>query len=91
MIQSVDSLSDSNLICHCQAVDGSSPLQSGINLLPYSLGSSMASMPAAWLINYWQHKMLGLKSIVLLLNVGLLIAAVGFGTVVSLHITFNSY
>ncbi|KAJ7666467.1 major facilitator superfamily domain-containing protein [Mycena rosella] len=38
------------------AANGSTPLQAGFKLLPYSLGSSLASMPAAWFMSYWQQR-----------------------------------
>lgn len=50
-----------------------------MRMLPYSLGASLASMPAAWSIAYWQRRTrstIGLKVVVV---TGLGIAATGFG------------
>lgn len=54
------------------------PLQAGIQMLPYSLGSSLASVPAAWFIEFCQkrkHDTSGQKWIIV---VGLLISTLGF-------------
>ncbi|KAK7064518.1 major facilitator superfamily domain-containing protein [Favolaschia claudopus] len=63
-----------------QTANGSTPLNAGLKLLPYSLGSSLASMPAAWFMNYWQQRTNnshnGPKVVV---SIGLLISTVGFG------------
>jgi hypothetical protein len=48
-------------------------------LLPYSLGSSLASIPVAWLLGTIQgrtHDTLGQKWVI---SAGLFIASVGFG------------
>jgi MFS family permease len=55
-------------------------MEAGIQLLPYSLGSSLASMPAAWIIQHVQQKRqdtLGQKAVMF---TGLLLATLGFGT-----------
>lgn len=62
-----------------QAVNGSTPLEAGIQMLPYSLGSSLASMPAAWLIGYWQKRTGDTTGQKWVITTGLLIATVGFG------------
>ena len=47
-------------------------------MLPYSLGSSLASMPAAWFIAYRQKKGNTMGAQKLVISVGLAIAVVGF-------------
>ena len=59
------------------------PFSAGIATLPYSLGSTLISMPAAWFLGFWQTKrgnMSGQKWISFL---GLVIGAVGFGASIS--------
>ncbi|CCM01633.1 uncharacterized protein FIBRA_03694 [Fibroporia radiculosa] len=62
-----------------QAVDGLPPLQAGIKMLPYSLGSSLASMPSAWFIGYWQKRHPDTSGQKLVIGVGLAISTLGFG------------
>ncbi|OJT04785.1 hypothetical protein TRAPUB_4579, partial [Trametes pubescens] len=67
------------LALYFQAVDGLSPIQAGITMLPYSLGSSLASMPAAWLIGYWSQRRNDTACQKYLICAGLAISSVGFG------------
>ncbi|KAH8120585.1 MFS general substrate transporter [Phellopilus nigrolimitatus] len=72
------------LALYYQAVNGSSALEAGMRMLPYSLGSSLASMPAAWFIAYRQRKTkttVGQKLVIIL---GLAIATLGFGLMIIL-------
>ncbi|KAJ7630607.1 major facilitator superfamily domain-containing protein [Roridomyces roridus] len=62
-----------------QTVNGSTPLQAGLKSLPYSLGSSLASMPAAWFMNYWQRHTNNTGGQNWIISIGLLIATLGFG------------
>ncbi|KAI6031973.1 amino acid permease ScVBA-like protein [Pisolithus microcarpus] len=62
-----------------KAVNGLTPLNAGIHMLPYSLGSSLASMPAAWLIGYFQKKTGDTSGQKWIITMGLLISTVGFG------------
>ena len=62
-----------------QAVNGSTPFDSGIKMLPYSLGSALASMPVAWFINTWQLKTGDTTSQNLVTSLGLLLSTLGFG------------
>ncbi|KAJ7456646.1 amino acid permease ScVBA-like protein [Mycena latifolia] len=62
-----------------QAANGSTPLQAGFKLLPYSLGSSLASMPAAWFMSYWQQRTKSAHGQNWVVSIGLLIATLGFG------------
>jgi len=73
------------LALYFQAVNGSTPLEAGIQMLPYSLGSSLASMPAAWLIGYWQKRTGDTTGQKWVITTGLLIATVGFGLLVLLN------
>ncbi|KAN0100844.1 Drug:H+ antiporter-2 family protein [Tylopilus felleus] len=72
------------LALYFQAVNGSTPLEAGIQMLPYSLGSSLASMPAAWLIGYWQKRTGDMTGPKWVITTGLFISAVGFGLLVLL-------
>ncbi|KAK0465292.1 amino acid permease ScVBA-like protein [Desarmillaria tabescens] len=67
-----------------QSVDNYTPLQAGIRLLPFSLGSSLASMPAAWFIAYWQSRRRDLSGQNWVMSFGLLISTVGFGLLILL-------
>ncbi|KAI6159605.1 amino acid permease ScVBA-like protein [Pisolithus thermaeus] len=67
------------LALYFQAVNGLTPLNAGIQMLPYSLGSSLASMPAAWLIGYLQKKTGDTSGQKWIITMGLLISTVGFG------------
>ncbi|KAF8887970.1 major facilitator superfamily domain-containing protein [Gymnopilus junonius] len=62
-----------------QAAHGSSPLRSGLELLPYSLGSSLSSMPVAWFIGYWQRRTHDTSGQNWMISIGLLISTLGFG------------
>ncbi|KZT06339.1 amino acid permease ScVBA-like protein [Laetiporus sulphureus 93-53] len=62
-----------------QAVDGLTPLQAGVKMLPYSLGASLASMPAAWFIGYWQDRHPDISGQKITICLGLSISAAGFG------------
>jgi hypothetical protein len=48
-------------------------------MLPYSLGSSLASMPAAWFIGYWQKRTNDTSGQKWIIATGLLISTIGFG------------
>lgn len=48
-------------------------------MLPYSLGASLASMPAAWYISYRQRKTSSTKGQKEVIFVGLAVATTGFG------------
>jgi hypothetical protein len=50
-----------------------------MRMLPYSLGSSLASMPAAWFIGYWQGRKNDTSGQNLAISVGLLLSTLGFG------------
>lgn len=64
-----------------QAANGSTPLQAGMKMLPYSLGSSLASMPAAWFMTAWQHRTKNTSGQKMVVSVGLLLSTIGFGGV----------
>ncbi|KAI0639128.1 amino acid permease ScVBA-like protein [Trametes polyzona] len=67
------------LALYFQAVNGLSPIQAGITMLPYSLGSSLASMPTAWLIGYWSKRRNDTACQKYLICTGLAISSLGFG------------
>ncbi|KAJ3514608.1 hypothetical protein NLJ89_g2279 [Agrocybe chaxingu] len=62
-----------------QAANGSTPLESGLKILPYSLGSSLASLPVAWFIGYRQHQTNDTSGQNWAISIGLLISTLGFG------------
>ncbi|KAI8995388.1 amino acid permease ScVBA-like protein [Trametes punicea] len=67
------------LALYFQAVNGLSPLEAGMTMLPYSLGSSLASMPTAWLIGYWAKRRCDTACQKWLICAGLALSSVGFG------------
>ena len=60
-----------------------SPLAAGMASLPYSLGSTLISIPAAWFMGFWQAKRGNMSSQKWISFVGLIIGAMGFGTFIS--------
>ncbi|KAF6766222.1 major facilitator superfamily domain-containing protein [Ephemerocybe angulata] len=73
------------LALYYQAANGSTPYEAGIKMLPYSLGSSLASMPAAWFITMWQARKGDTKGVNAVISLGLFLATVGFGLLNLLH------
>lgn len=69
-----------------QAAGGLSPLEAGVRLLPYSLGSSLASMPVAWFIGYWQRRSHSTVSQNWVITSGLFVSTLGFGESRHLHL-----
>ncbi|EIM83471.1 MFS general substrate transporter [Stereum hirsutum FP-91666 SS1] len=67
------------LALYYQTVNDSSPLQAGVLLLPYSLGSSLASMPVAWYLGYRQKRNNDTKGQRYVISVGLVLCTIGFG------------
>lgn len=72
--------------CICKAATGCSPLQAGIKVLPYALGSSLASMPAAWFIGYWQRRTRNTSGQNLIISIGLVLSTLGFGIILDLSV-----
>ena len=68
-----------------QTVAGSTPAESGLKILPYSLGSSLASMPVAWFISYWQRRTQDTSGQNWMISIGLFISTLGFGKIVFLR------
>lgn len=56
-----------------------SPFAAGIASLPYSLGSTLISIPAAWFMGFWQIKRGNMSGQKWISFVGLIIGAAGFG------------
>ncbi|KAJ8596466.1 amino acid permease ScVBA-like protein [Rhizopogon salebrosus TDB-379] len=73
------------LALYFQAVNGMTPLQAGVQMLPYSLGSSLASMPAAWFIGFWQKRKNDTSGQKWTIVGGLLISTLGFGLLITLR------
>ncbi|PFH49200.1 hypothetical protein AMATHDRAFT_5092 [Amanita thiersii Skay4041] len=72
------------LALYFQAATGSPPFEAGLKMLPYSLGSSLASIPAAWFIGFWQKKTHDTSGQRLVIIFGLLISTLGFGLLILL-------
>ncbi|KAI0076282.1 MFS general substrate transporter [Panus rudis PR-1116 ss-1] len=72
------------LAIYFQSVQGFTPLHAGLTMLPYSLGSSIASMPTAWFIGYWQRLKADTSGQKLSICVGLALSALGFGLMILL-------
>ncbi|KAJ3918183.1 major facilitator superfamily domain-containing protein [Lentinula edodes] len=70
---------------HFQAADGYSPLEAGVQMLPYYLGASLASMPTAWFISWWQKRRRDTSGQNLVISIGFLISALGFALLNSLN------
>ncbi|KAJ7596686.1 amino acid permease ScVBA-like protein [Mycena floridula] len=68
-----------------QAANGYTPLEAGVRMLPYSLGSSLASVPVAWLIGAWQNRTKDTRAQKYVISAGLFIATVGFGLLILLN------
>jgi hypothetical protein len=60
------------------------PLQAGIQMLPYSLGSSLASVPAAWFISFYQKRKNNTCGQKWMIVSGLMISTLGFGLLITL-------
>ncbi|KAG5733052.1 hypothetical protein E4T56_gene3559 [Termitomyces sp. T112] len=73
------------LALYFQAANGCSPLQAGIKVLPYALGSSLASMPAAWFIGCWQRRTKNTSGQNLIISIGLATSTLGFGLLTLLN------
>ncbi|EJF66452.1 amino acid permease ScVBA-like protein [Dichomitus squalens LYAD-421 SS1] len=69
------------------AVNGLSPFEAGMTMLPYSLGSSLASMPTAWLIGYCQRRSLDTACQKYIICTGLALSSTGFGLMMLLSET----
>ena len=60
-----------------------SPFSAGMASLPYSLGSTLFSIPAAWFMGFWQIKQGNMSAQKWISFGGLVIGAVGFGASIS--------
>ncbi|KAL6304166.1 amino acid permease ScVBA-like protein [Sparassis latifolia] len=68
-----------------QAVTRLSPLQAGIFMLTYSLGSALASVPSAWFIEYWQRRRSDTSPQKYIICTGLFISTLGFGILILMN------
>ncbi|TFK76816.1 amino acid permease ScVBA-like protein [Pluteus cervinus] len=68
-----------------QAADGLLPFEAGIKMLPYSLGSSLASMPAAWFIGHRQSRVRDTSGQIITIVLGLVLSTIGFGLLIILN------
>ncbi|KIP11457.1 hypothetical protein PHLGIDRAFT_27930 [Phlebiopsis gigantea 11061_1 CR5-6] len=72
------------LALYFQSVKGLVPVIAGLSMLPYSLGSSVASLPVAWFISYWQEKHSNTSGQKLAICIGLALSTLGFGLMIML-------
>ncbi|KAG1783639.1 major facilitator superfamily domain-containing protein [Suillus placidus] len=79
------------LALYFQAVDGMTPLQAGVQMLPYSLGSSLASVPAAWFIGFCQKRKNDTSGQKWTIVGGLLISTLGFSLLIILKDTSSRF
>lgn len=78
------------LALYYQAVNGATPIQAGIYLLPYSLGSSLASIPVSWFLEFWQRRRKGITGQQSVLITGFICSTVGFGLMILLDARSSS-
>ncbi|KZV77583.1 MFS general substrate transporter [Peniophora sp. CONT] len=72
-----------------QSLNSIPVLNASLMLLPYSLGSSLASMPAAWFLNHWQTNKKDVSGQRIIIASGLVVATLGFGLLQLLHHRLN--
>lgn len=73
------------LALYFQSVEGLEPVIAGLHMLPYSLGSSVASLPVAWYISWWQKRKGNTSGQKLMICCGLCLASLGFGLMIMLN------
>ncbi|EKM60834.1 uncharacterized protein PHACADRAFT_83878, partial [Phanerochaete carnosa HHB-10118-sp] len=73
------------LALYFQSVESLKPVIAGLHMLPYSLGSSVASLPVAWYISWQQKRTGGISAQKLMISTGLCLAALGFGLMITLN------
>ncbi|TRM60147.1 major facilitator superfamily domain-containing protein [Schizophyllum amplum] len=78
------------LALYYQVVNGMTPLQAGVRMLPYSLGSSLASMPPTWFISAWQKRRQDTLPQNVVIWIGLGLATIGFGLMILLDESSSS-
>ncbi|EIN13632.1 MFS general substrate transporter [Punctularia strigosozonata HHB-11173 SS5] len=74
------------LALYFQAVNGLMPVAAGLMIMPYSLGSSLISLPAAWFIGYWQKRSGNMAAQKWVITIGLVLSALGFGLMAALRV-----
>lgn len=62
-----------------QAVDGDSPFRAGMRVLPFSLGSALASVPVAQFINFRPGTAWIDRSVKISICLGMALATIGYG------------
>ncbi|KLO20499.1 MFS general substrate transporter [Schizopora paradoxa] len=73
------------LALYYQAVDGTTALEAGMRMLPYSLGSSLASVPVAWFIGWKMRRSNTTIGQKIVITSGLAISTIGFGLMILLN------
>jgi len=63
-----------------QAVNGDSPFRAGMRVLPFSLGSALASVPVAQFINFRTGTAWIDRSLKISISLGMTLATIGYGT-----------
>ncbi|PVG02285.1 hypothetical protein CPB86DRAFT_619859 [Serendipita vermifera] len=68
-----------------QALHGTSPLVAGMQVLPFSLGAALATIPTAWFIS-WRpgHQWID-RTLKICIALGLALSAVGYGLMITLN------
>lgn len=63
-----------------QALHGTSPLVAGMQVLPFSLGAALATVPTAWFISWKPGHQWVNRTLQISIALGLALSAVGYGT-----------
>jgi hypothetical protein len=71
-----------------QALHGTSPLVAGMQVLPFSLGAALATIPTAWFISWRPGYQWIDRTLKICIALGLALSAVGYGTFVQLRASF---
>jgi hypothetical protein len=73
-----------------QAVDGASPLMAGMRVLPFSLGSALASVPTAQFISFRTGPAWIDQSLKISICLGMALATIGYGECITVMSTFKA-
>ncbi|KAG8800234.1 hypothetical protein FRC17_006921, partial [Serendipita sp. 399] len=69
-----------------QALHGTSPLVAGMQVLPFSLGAALITIPTAWFISWREGSQLWIdKTLKISIALGLTLSTVGYGLMITLN------
>lgn len=68
-----------------QALHGTSPLVAGMQVLPFSLGAALVTIPTAWLISWRKGQHWIDRTLKLAMVTGLLFSVIGYGLMITLN------